>query len=77
MIWFLCCGPEVMMKKVVKCVKRKKKCQYTYLWKNIWFWNEGACLGCNFVKQKMAIKELLQKKGPVFLGGWIGGIKWR
>ena len=61
----LCCGPEVMMKKVVKMCKEKKVPIYISMEKHM-ACGVGACLGCT-CKTKDGNKRTC-KEGPVFLG---------
>lgn len=61
----LCCGPEVMMKKVVKMCKEKKVPIYISMEKHM-ACGVGACLGCT-CKTKGGNKRTC-KEGPVFLG---------
>ena len=61
----LCCGPEVMMKKVIKMCKDKEIPLYVSMEKHM-ACGVGACLGCT-CKTKSGNKRTC-KEGPVFLG---------
>ncbi|MDD7793227.1 dihydroorotate dehydrogenase electron transfer subunit [Clostridium sp. 'White wine YQ'] len=64
----LCCGPEVMMKKVVEMAKEKNKRIYVSLEKHM-ACGVGACLVCT-CKTKDGNKRTC-KDGPVFDGNYI------
>lgn len=61
----LCCGPEVMMKKVIKMCKQEDIPVYVSMEKHM-ACGVGACLGCT-CKTKNGNKRTC-KEGPVFLG---------
>ena len=61
----LCCGPEIMMKKVVKMCKEKNVPVYVSM-ENHMACGVGACLVCT-CKTKDGNKRTC-KDGPVFLG---------
>lgn len=61
----LCCGPEIMMNKVIKNCKDKNVKIYVSMEKHM-ACGVGACLGCT-CKTKQGNKRAC-KEGPVFLG---------
>ncbi|RXI53563.1 dihydroorotate dehydrogenase electron transfer subunit [Clostridium tetani] len=61
----LCCGPEMMMKKVIKMCKEEEIPIYVSMEKHM-ACGVGACLGC-ICKTKSGNKRTC-KEGPVFLG---------
>lgn len=61
----LCCGPEVMMKKVIKMCKQEEVSVYVSIERHM-ACGLGACLGCT-CKTKNGNKRIC-KEGPVFLG---------
>ena len=63
--YVLCCGPKIMMKKVVDMCKAKSVPCYVSL-ESYMACGVGACLGCA-VKTTSGMKRVC-KDGPVFLG---------
>ena len=64
----MCCGPEVMMKKVIDMCKEKNVGVYVSMEKHM-ACGVGACLGCT-CKTKEGNKRTC-KDGPVFDGYFV------